>query len=130
MHLTKFLPRIVFVASFLLIVFSSVGQKDFSLYHMTAIPQRNSINPAFNSEGSFHIGIPAISSIQLGIYNSGFSYSDLIRKTPDDSLKFDEDRFLNALAKKNALSQDMDLELISGGFNLGKKNEILASLLC
>lgn len=99
----------------------SLAQQDFTLYNMDAVPQRIYSNPALFPSSRMNYNLPLISSIYLNISNSGFKYSDLIKKGSDDSLHIDFDNMLGKLADDNYLSTALHIDLLSIGIKI-KKN--------
>lgn len=100
-----------------------VGQQNFTLYHMTWVPQRMYANPALLPKPRINIGLPVISSIYLEGGNSGFKYSDLVHhRLEDDSLEFDFSNMLGKLKKNNYLTLGANIDLLSFGFMVKKKN--------
>ncbi len=93
----------------------SIGQ-NFTLYNMNVVPQRTYLNPALIPQGSkIYVGLPALSSEQLSIRNSGFKYSDVIRHGDDDSLHIDVDNMLSKLSANNYLSVNYYPDILSFG---------------
>lgn len=74
------------------------GQHEMTLYNMDFVPQRLSLNPANMPTARFHLGISV-----GAMFNSPFSYSDVITRGLDDSLEIDLNKFLNSLNKSNAI---------------------------
>lgn len=103
---------------------SLFAQQDLTLYNMEMIPQRMYQNPALKPFASVNIGLPAISSQYFNVVNSGFKYSQLIRKRADDSLYVDMDNMISKLGKKNYIMASAQPDLISFGFRVKKKNYI------
>jgi outer membrane protein OmpA-like peptidoglycan-associated protein len=99
-----------------------VAQQDLTLYNMEVVPQRMYANPAFfPSYSKVNIGLPLISSDYITLSNSGFKYSDLVRRRADDSLYIDYDNMLKKLGKNNYISSSVRIDLLSFGFAV-KKN--------
>ena len=104
----------------LLMSFRSTAQESVNLGFQRSVPQSFKNNPATEVPYGFWIGMPALSGLYLGFENSGFRYKDVITRTPDDSLHFSIDGFLNSLDKKNVTSLDLQNELLAFGFHAGK----------
>ena len=96
------------------------AQNERSMYYMRQIPQASYGNPAFMPACKFYISVPLISSIYTSYHNSGFKYNDVITKRADDSLVFDQKKFLNALGSNNDMGFSMQEELLAMGFKQGK----------
>src|SRR5688572_8136642 len=76
------------------------SQQDLTLYNMEMIPQRMYQNPALKPFANVNIGLPLISSEYFNVANTGFKYSQLIRKRADDSLYVDMDNMISKLGKR------------------------------
>lgn len=97
-----------------------LAQQSFTLYNMDHIPQRNMVNPALIPNAKVNVGIPVLSSVYFNFSNSGFKYSDLIRKRADDSLYFDFDNMISKLTKNNFISSSFSDDILFFGFRKGK----------
>lgn len=93
------------------------AQTDFTLYHMRMVPQRIYQNPALLPSSRVFVGLPVMSSIYFHGSNA-FSYSDLITREADDSLKIDVDKLLTELDDRNNLFTNLDIDLLSFGFRV------------
>lgn len=112
------------VAVLLLALQSSFAQQDLTLYNMEMIPQRMYQNPALKPYAKVNIGLPIISSEYFNFANSGFKYTHLIRRRPDDSLYVDMNNMISKLGKKNYILASVQPDLLSFGFVLKKKNYV------
>jgi outer membrane protein OmpA-like peptidoglycan-associated protein len=112
--------------SFLLIICSTytMSQQDFVMYNMQFVPQRTYTNVANLPASKVNIGLPIISSMYFNVGNSGFKYTDLIRKRHDDSLYIDTENMLSKLNPNNYLTGSVQSDLISVGFKVKEKNYI------
>ncbi len=95
------------------------------LYHMKGLPQTRELNPAlFNQNESFYMGfLPGLSSIELNMGTSGWSYNDLIRKgTGEDAgkLVWDFDSFYEALGDEGHLRESMSYNFLEFGWRKGR----------
>ena len=99
----------------------TLAQYNFTLYNMHSIAQSTYANPAIIPDRKINIGLPVISSTYLSLSNSGFKYTDLVKRRADDSLYLDVDNLLNKLAKNNYLTTAIQIDLLSFGFKI-KKN--------
>jgi len=93
------------------------GQQNLSIYSMQAIPQSNYTNPALMPKSSFHIGAPGLSSVQVGIGNSGFNAHEVLEMRNDTTF-FKFDTFLDALKPSNNIGANFDMEILSFGFKI------------
>ena len=110
--------------SLLIIVFSMFFSKTLysqvnTLYFMENIHQTHYTNPAFQSKCNTFIGLPAISSINANITNSGFSYKNLIHLGTgiySDSLIIDVNGLKEKLGKNNYTIVDVNTPILGLGF--------------
>lgn len=93
------------------------AQQNLSIYSMQAIPQSNYTNPALMPNPSFHIGMPGLSSVQIGIGNSGFNAHEVLEMRNDTTF-FMFNNFIDALKPSNNISTNFDLEVFSFGFKV------------
>src|SRR3954468_4035833 len=87
---------------FLLITITAVvsqlhAQQSMTLYNMQYVPQRNSLNPALQYDGTAMVGFPILSSLYTNIGNSSFKVTDFVRRSDDDSLYLDGDNLISKL---------------------------------
>ncbi len=114
------------VTAFAICVFSDVsGQTGQTMYFMNRLPQSSLINPAVQHPHNFHIGLPVISSLNVNARTNFMSFSDLVFKHPqyDSLITFmhpdaDIDDFTSKLRKRNIISPELHLNLLSFGFRL------------
>ncbi len=97
-----------------------MAQGNYLGYDMSGIPQSAYNNPAFRPNANVFVGLPVISNIQVGYYNTSFAFDDIfIEEGGNDSLYLD----LNALAhngeKVNYISESASVDLMSFGFKAG-----------
>ncbi|MDP4266390.1 MAG: DUF5723 family protein [Bacteroidota bacterium] len=105
----------------IIISINNIGkaQNNLTIYNMKSIPQSNQTNPAVIPDCKLYIGMPVLSSIYVGLSNSGFAYNDLVRRRSDDSLYIDMDNAISKMkSKNNYLSFDFSTELFSLGFKI------------
>lgn len=107
---------------------SLFAQQDLVLYNMRYVPQRNYANPALWNNAKVNIGLPIISSIYFNLGNSGFKYSDLVKKRANDSLYFDVENMVGKLAKNNYLFFNTQVDLLSFGFRIKEKNYLSVNI--
>ncbi|MFN4234723.1 MAG: DUF5723 family protein [Bacteroidia bacterium] len=114
--------RYIILFSLLITFYQSFAQQDLVLYNMRYVPQRNYANPALWNNAKVNIGLPIISSYYFNLGNSGFKYSELVRKKANDSLYFDVENMVGKLAKNNYLFFNQNVDLLSFGFRVKEKS--------
>jgi hypothetical protein len=115
---TKLITFICFLITF--IPFETFSQGNYLIYDMSEIPQTSDLNPAFTPHSKFFIGIPAISNIDIGYYNTCFTIDDiLIQYQNNDSLYLDFSKPASSKNKIDYFSQSAAVDIISLGFNAG-----------
>src|SRR5690606_1193283 len=102
----------------------SFAQQDLGMFNLNEIPQSSYSNPANQFNGKFYLGLPAISSNYFSASNSGFAYSDFIRKR-GDSLLADFDNMIDKIGDDNYLSIFSKVDLLSFGFKIGKNTQLM-----
>ncbi|MEE4198048.1 MAG: DUF5723 family protein [Bacteroidales bacterium] len=127
MKLKKHIIIIISGLLFILDSLNSTAQNSQTLYYMNRIPQSNQMNPAIQPKCNFFFGLPALSSLQVGIGNNQYVMSDVIMQHPtQDSLvtflhpdaEFNKSDFLSKLGNNNSFFQDFQTDLLSFGFRL------------
>lgn len=112
-----------FKKAFLLFLFflgnTLSAQENFTLYHISPIAQSQYYNITSRPLHKINFGFPVLGSLYFGASNSGFKYSDLIRKTADDSLFFDMDNALSKLDRYNYLGSNFEADILSFGIKFG-----------
>jgi hypothetical protein len=111
---------------FLLLLFIpafGLAQMPNTLFFMRGTPQRYQINPAFQPECNFFIGLPGVSPAQLKIQNSPFALKDVVYYDDEiDSLitflhpRGDKEAFLALLKETNFINTEVSVSLGSFGF--------------
>jgi hypothetical protein len=110
------------------------AQKDLTIYPMQSIPQSNYNNPALIPDCKFYIGcfpiipVPIMPSIYFSANNSGFNWSNAVHKARVDSNYVDLDDLIKHLGKKNYLSMNLHMELLSFGFKIKRVHYITLGL--
>jgi hypothetical protein len=102
----------------------AIAQPHLTLHRLEMLSQRNGLNPALFFDGTASIGLPLISNTYALISHSAFSYADLVRQTPDDSLRMDTEHMLSHLQPNNRLSIAAGTDLWHIGFKI--KNNFFA----
>lgn len=110
----------------------ALGQTTLTCYHMYGIPQSNLLNPAFQPECNFYIGMPMLSPLRFSTGLNSLQYKDIF--TWDNSIgqfitfmhpNGDKDAFLKALKPVNNLNIALSTNFISMGW---KKENLFFSL--
>lgn len=107
---------------FLLLFVSTYSQNKQILYDFTGVPQSLMLNPGSDVNYKFYIGIPFLSGFSTHAGVSGFSASDLFLK---DGVNFNDKfkSFLSSIKNTDFGSINQQLELVSGGFAIGKEKK-------
>ncbi len=110
---------------FLTVLFSSTlnAQQANSLYYMRGVPQVYQINPAFQPDCNFFLGLPGVSPLKLQVENSSFGLNDVIKYDEglDSLITFlhpnaNAEDFFNLLGKSNYISTEFSMNIASFGF--------------
>lgn len=108
-------------STFLLITTAvSTSAQDQVLTFMRGVPQSKNINPAFAPKKGGYVSMPIIGSLQIGAGNSGFAWSDVVRKgtgAQADSLIIDLDRLSSRIGKENIFNVNSHIHLFGVGIN-------------
>jgi hypothetical protein len=105
------------------------AQNSQTLYYLNRVPQSTFMNPAIQPTCNFFLGLPVVSSIQMGVGNNAFSLTDIIKKHPtNDSLilflhpdaDYDKADFIAKLGDNNMFFEDFQTDLLSFGFRVKK----------
>ncbi len=114
-----------FLAVAFIVLFSSSmlnAQNNNTIYFMDRLPQSSLLNPSFQPNYNFYIGLPVLSSINMNAGTNFMSFSDIIFKSSEmDSLitilhpSYNIDDFIGKLNDRNYLGPDMHVNL----FRLG-----------
>ncbi len=126
LHKVKYLLKstIIVLVTVIVSLFSNVSlaQDSYLLYGLKNIPQSAYLNPAFQSEYEYFIGIPGISNLQIGYLNSVTSYNNIFSKLPgSDSLYFDLNKIITPnLNKKGYTAITLNQDILFAGFKVQK----------
>lgn len=115
-----------YLALFALLLFmvgNVKAQQDFTFYNFNDVPQSAYSNPSNQFNGKFYIGIPILSSNYYSLSNSGFAYSDAVKKN-GDSLLLDFNSLIAELEEENFTSFNAQIELLSFGIALGNRTQL------
>lgn len=122
---------IILIAS--IISINVFAQQSNTMYFMKKTPQNTLLNPAFRPDCKFYIGgllslveiTPVLGQvflpISMDLTNTSFDWNTIVHKGTGvykDSLIIDKDNFLKALKDYNYLTYNMNIDLLSVGFNV------------
>ncbi|OFX88122.1 MAG: hypothetical protein A2W99_10760 [Bacteroidetes bacterium GWF2_33_16] len=123
----------IYIASLLVLnlgLFTTLKAQDSqTLYYINRVPQSSFMNPAIQPTCNFFLGLPVVSSIQMGVGNNAFSLTDIVKKHPtNDSLilflhpdaNYDKADFIAKLDDNNMFFEDFQTDLLSFGFRVKK----------
>ena len=101
-------------------------------YHMYGIPQANHLNPAFQPDCKFYLGMPILSPLRFSLGMSSIQYGDIFswNSSLGKYINFmhplgDKDAFLNTLKPVNNLRIALGTDIISMGW---KKEKLFVSM--
>ncbi len=94
------------------------AQQNMTLYNMEQLSARSSLNPALMNHSRININLPGVSNSFLSCSNSSFAYSDLVRRSADDSLYIDLDNLVSKLKRSNYLSLALETDVLAFGFRI------------
>ncbi len=118
---TRWIVTLVFVLSLGTSVHAQVTN---TLYFMQGVPQSNRVNPAYQPQCKFYIGIPFLSPARTSVASGSLAWEDLVYHNPmqpDSLITFlhplgSKEAFMNKLKPVNLVSSDLGTSLISVGF--------------
>lgn len=93
------------------------AQETQIIHHMNWVPQSLRSNPAQLPDYKFFIGLPAISSVYVGV-DMGVSFRDIVQELPNDTFLIDPGFILSNLENENLIGVTADLDLLSFGFRI------------
>lgn len=105
------------------------AQDSQTLYYLNRVPQSTFMNPALQPTCNFFLGLPVVSSIQMGVGNNAYSLTDIVKKHPtNDSLilflhpdaNYDKDDFIAKLDNNNYFFENFQTDLLTFGFRVKK----------
>lgn len=112
-HFIKISTHLLF-----LLLFSFNGNAQHEVMHfMNAVPQSARSNPAFFPEYGGHFAF-LLPNIEFSFTHSGFRYSDLVVRKPNDSLFLDVNNAVATMADINHLRSSFSYEPLSFGFRV------------
>jgi len=99
------------------------AQVSNSLYFMQGVPQSNRLNPAYQPDCNFYIGIPFLAPLRTEETSSPYAWNDIFYPHPseDSLISFlhplgDKEAFLNKLEPANYLTSHSGTSILSVGF--------------
>lgn len=105
------LKKLLFPLIFMGFLRVGFTQSELTMPWLETVYQASYINPAALPEHKISIGLPAISSIQAGITNTGFTLNQLIGQRTDTALILNEYKALKQLRKHNFLYTGVSMDL-------------------
>lgn len=128
MNISKLKKLFIVLLVFCFVSELAFAQDSQTLYYMNNVPQSTFMNPAIQPKCNFFLGLPVVSSLQIGVGNNRLALTDVIMKHPtQDSLitflhpdaQFDKSDFLAKLDDNNFFYEDFSTDLLSFGFRTG-----------
>lgn len=112
--------KIVFLVC-LFAVANLTAQNKQLLYNFTDIPQSLMTNPGADVKYKWYAGVPFLSGISMNVGSTGFSAYDLFA---NDGIDFNTKMrtLLSKTTPNDVMSLEQQLELFSGGFRIGTKD--------
>lgn len=95
------------------------SQFNNSIFWMHDLPQSAYSNIAMQPGHDFYLGIPGLSSLYLGLNNTGFSLQNIVSKDVNNNRYVDQDKLMAAIGEQNNITMDYYQELIGFGFSRG-----------
>jgi hypothetical protein len=120
----------ILTAAIIWMMIHQLNAQDNTLYFMPMAPQNIDANPALKPGNNF-VSIPALGSVGLSFYNSGFAWSDLIHEgtgAQRDSLIIDLDNLDGKLQKNNLFTNNTSAQLFSLGISIDPNNFLSLSV--
>ena len=91
-------------------------QHNVMLHHFSGIPQASMVNPGLFPDSSFHIGLPILSHLNLGVSNNGFRLQDIGANGWNFSnIELNYEQLSSLVKGNNRLHFDASLPLFSIG---------------
>lgn len=115
------------------------AQEASTLYFIEKNPMRHQLNPAYQPEGKFFIGMPGLSSLNFNVGNNCLTFSDVFqgqtvngeKQTVSFLSKYADngiDNFLDALNENVRVYTDYNVMLLSFGLRVKQKHYITFGL--
>ena len=101
------------------------AQSNMVLYNMQFVPQSHQLNPAQMPFMKWHLGLPALSNIRLGLGSTGFDYDRIDAQIVADEATYST--LINPNAPElNRTIIDFELQLINFGFQFNQGRSYLS----
>jgi Family of unknown function (DUF5723) len=114
---------LIFVIIFLSV--KGLSQNKPVLYDFTEVPQTLMLNPGAEINSKWHVGIPALSGISLGVGLKGFRVNDLFAKDGIDINTKLENLIFKLIPSDNIVI-NQQIELFNAGFRLPNEKDYLS----
>jgi hypothetical protein len=105
----------------LLFLFNITFSQKQVLYNFAELPQSLLLNPAYETNYKFHIGVPLISSFSSSFGSSGLVLSDLFG-VDGRNINDKVSTVLNSLSTRDFFQLNTQIEIFNGGFRLDDNN--------
>jgi len=115
--------KTILIITLLCILLSIKAQQLNTLFLMNKSIESNSENPSKRLYCKYLIGTPALSALHFDV-GSTLSYRNIISKTGDLRL----DNISNNTFARNTISTNINIQLLSIGYKLNRKNDLFFSL--
>lgn len=130
-HLKTIIYSITLVSAFLISSGINLSAQQYNtMYHLDLIPQSNQINPAFQGDCGFYLGMPGAAPHMQ--FSSGLTFGDFFYNHQNTNPRFDstvlflynrdyQDMFLNRMDEmENLFETEFALNYLSLGFQVNK----------
>lgn len=92
------------------------------MYFMDRLPQNIAFNPAIMPKMKFYFGMPVFGGVASQVYNSGFTYNEMIDFTNNLKNKnYNPDDFVKSIGEYNLFTEETSMNILSFGFKLKEK---------
>jgi len=110
------MPRKIFYIFFILFALTNISvAQDNILYQFNKLPQAAKLNPAFQPECNFFVGLPVLSNFRLSYDNSAFNYKQLFYKD-QDSIRFNLEELNSKLSLNNHIRIGIETDILHLGY--------------
>lgn len=96
------------------------AQENMTLYNMELLQARSTLNPALMNHGRVNVNLPGVSNTCFSYGNSAFKYSDLVKRSDDDSLFLDIGNMISKMKSSNRINLAVETDLLAFGFRVKK----------
>lgn len=91
----------------------AMAQDSYTMKFLPQLHQSQWMNATNQTDAKISVGIPVLSGISFYIYNSGFSYNDLFKRTNDSTMSIHPGNFIDGLKSRNVVAFGADVSLFS-----------------